>query len=377
MDGVLSVWREAPDDPLERLDYDPERVFRYHLSGRSLSNVTTYRRELEKFHGDDLDWGRLLHEAIRQGEREYVEGIASVDPWPDESRPAREMLVEGVFPLNRVSCVFGMGESAKSLGTEAMMADVSQGRASVGRVTMPRNVLWLDYESEDYQDFALRRMALHLGGWDFLPGSIRWMPARGVPLVDLTERVTREMQRFHCGVFVCDSVAFACGGDLIKADVATGFYNGLARLPLSTKILIAHTNRIEDDKYPFGSIFWHNGIHGASWFVKAAKDDASVTQGWYLRKNSDGPRPQDFALRFEFDETTIQMVAGNLEILNRELGRQSAKQKIHEILADGKIDAKELSGRLDMAENLVRAHLSKMLKKGEVVKIGREWGLAL
>ena len=381
-DTVLSVWREIPDDPLARLDYEPERVFRYHIQGRSLSNVTAYRRELEKFHGDDLDWNRLLHEAIQQAEAECVAQVRSIDPFPNPERPRRGELVEGVFPLNAVSCVFGMGESAKSLGVESAMASASWGRHWLqGKGSTQTNCLWLDYESENEDDFGLRRQALAAGGWDFLPGSIRWIPARGVPVPELIDTLSREMVKFHSGALVVDSVVYACGGDPLKADVASGFYNALAALPTSSKILIAHTDKAENDKYPFGSIFWHNGLHGRSWYVKTSKDETSVSQAWYLRKNSNGRRPQEFALRFDFyeddDEERILLSTANLEELSREQGKQGHWEKIEDVLREGKADLPTIATRSGVPENTARTYLSRMLKKQKVVKVGREWGLSL
>lgn len=374
MDAVLTVFRAPPKDPVEA-DGFVSKPFRYHISGRSLSNITAYRRELEKFHGSDIEWGRLIHEALVAAEQVFKEEAQSLDPWEQEGYDT-ESLVLDVFPRNQVSCVFGMGESAKSLGLEAMGAAISRGATYLGRQTQQSNILWLDYENEHAGMFGIRRQALSLGGLEYYPGSIRWMPARGIPLPDLVDVLAREMQRFHIGVLVVDSVAFACGGKPEVAESATTFYSALAQLPLSTKLLIAHTDKAENDKYPFGSIFWHNGIHGASWFVKATQETGEVVQGWYLRKNSEGPRPGDFAVKYIFKDDVITVEPGNLAHFNRETGRESTGVMVKRaLLTYGRLTAKEISDETGITQKIVSTELSRMKTLGTVKNdgYGRPW----
>lgn len=373
MDAVLTVFRAVPKDPV-MADGFVSRPFRYHISGRSLSNITAYRRELEKFHGQDIEWGRLLHDALHVGEQLFKEEARSLDPGERDDY-VQDHLVEEIFPLHQVSCVFGMGESAKSLGLEAMCAAVSQGVPYLTHPTKSQNILWLDYENEHEGMFGARRAALGRGGLEYYPGSIRWMPARGVPLTDLVDVVGREMQRYHIGVLVVDSVGFAAGGDLVKAEVATSFYTALAQLPLSTKLLIAHTDKAENDKYPFGSIFWHNGIHGTSWFLKANQEPNEVLQGWYLRKNSEGPRPTDFAVKYIFKNDSIQVEAGSLMQLNRQLDREPEGVRIKRaLLLHGQLSAKEIADETGITVANVSANLTKMKARGAVSQgEGRVW----
>ena len=375
LDALLSVWRSCPTDPLRALDWSADKVFRYHISASSLSNVTAYRRELEKFHGDDIPWGSVLHEAIRQAQVDYLGLIQSLDPQAREEMVA-EYLLADVFPLNRVSMVFGMGGSGKSLAVESVMCAVSTGGDWVGRTVAAGNTLWLDYENEDEGDFGRRRQGMALGGLAFYPGSIRWMPGRGVPLPELVETISREMARFHCTNLVIDSVMFACGGDPSKAEVATGFYAALSRLPISTKVLIAHTDKAENDKYAFGSVFWHNGVHGCSWFVKGVNEENRLNMAWYGRKASNG-RQADFAVRYDFEEGAIFLSGGDLATLNRESGREPEVVRIRRaLLSHGKLTTAQISEETGVPIANVSAWMSKMKKKGEAINLPqREWAL--
>lgn len=378
LDALLSVWRTCPTDPLLALDWSADKVFRYHISASSLSNVTAYRRELEKFHGNDIPWGSVLHEAIRQAATDYLGLVQSLDPQATEELIGEDMLA-GVFPLNRVSMVFGMGGSGKSLAVESIVCASSTGADWLGRSSAAGNTLWLDYENEDEGDFGRRRQGMALGGTAFYPGSIRWMPGRGVPLPELAETVGREMTAWYCKTLVVDSVMFACGGDPSKAEIATGFYAALSRLPASTKVLIAHTDKAENDKYAFGSVFWHNGVHGCSWFVKGLSEDSRLNMAWYGRKASNGPRQQDFAVRYDFEDGAIFMSGGDLVALNRETGRLPVGQRVAEALAaGGAMSIKDLAEAVQAKQDIVRARVNEMRAKGRVVKLedGR-WGLAL
>lgn len=376
LDALLSVWRTCPTDPLLALDWSADKVFRYHISASSLSNVTAYRRELEKFHGNDIPWGSVLHEAIRQAASDYLGLVQSLDPQATEELIGEDMLA-GVFPLNRVSMVFGMGGSGKSLAVESIVCAASTGADWLGRGTAAGNILWLDYENEDEGDFGRRRQGMALGGTAFYPGSIRWMPGRGVPLPELAETVGREMTAWYCRTLVVDSVMFACGGDPSKAEIATGFYAALSRLPASTKVLIAHTDKAENDKYAFGSVFWHNGIHGCSWFVKGLSEDSRLNMAWYGRKASNGPRQRDFAVRYDFEDGAIFTSGGDLVALNRETGREPEVLRIRRaLLSHGKLTTAEIAEEAGVAIPNVSAWLSKMKKKGEAINLpDRKWAM--
>jgi hypothetical protein len=378
MDAVLSVWREVPTDPLTALDYDPERVFRYHISARSLSNVTAYRRELEKFHGDDLEWGRLLHEAIRLAEQAVIDAATSINPAATDDDGVLSYIIDGVFPLNSVNCVFGMGEAGKSLNVQAALTKASQGHEWASKSTSPVNTFWLDYEADDPEDFGRRRYWLERGGAEFYPGSIRWMAARGVPFVDLADKVRREMIRFNSTAFVLDSIIFACGDDPRKEGTVTQFYGALSTLPPSTKILIAHTDKAENDKYPLGSIMWHNGVHGMSWYLKAVKSENELHVGWYGRKASNAGVQYDFASRFRFGDGACVVESGNLAAINRATGKASVRDRILALLAASEMEVKEISTALKMTPDRVSPYLSRMLNAGEIQRgEDRRWKLAM
>jgi len=332
-DATLTVFYppEPTGDALKAAMFASESPFEYHIGAKSLSNVTAYRRALQDYYRDEsIAWQRILHEGCRAAEGAFVNRVHSAAPeLPDDYEYDNRALVAGVFPLNRVSMVFGMGETAKSLGLQSVCADASRGVGWVGRATNVRaRTLWLDYESESVHDFAERKLWLTHGGHPFAEDSIRWMAARGIPVTEMVDALTREIERFNLNTVVVDSVAYACGGDPSKAENATSFYNALARLPLCTKLLIAHTDKAENDRYAFGSIFWHNGLHGTSWFVQTQKEQDRITQGWYLRKSSSGPRPHDFAVQMDFEPDSVTVGPGNLTALNQATGMQTVKAKI-------------------------------------------------
>lgn len=374
IDARLSVLRAKPDDILKALDYDPTRMFQYHISAMSLSNVTAYRRELEKFHGNDIDWGVLLHEALLQAKRLHSSEVRSLDPEPEQEQELIYM-VGGVFPENAVSIVFGMGGSGKSLAVESAVAASSGGATWAYRDTRAGNTLWLDYESDGPGDFARRRNGLAQGGVSFYPGSIRWMPGNGVPLPDLVDSLRREMESFHCANLVVDSVLYACGGNPNDPETATQFYNGLHRLPQSTKILIAHTDKQENNKYPFGSIMWHNGIHGMSWFVAGESEGNDLNMGWYGRKASNG-RQQDFAVKYVFEDGAIFMERGDLRSLRDASGGTPEWARIKDALMGGEMGATEISSATGIPVGNVSAWLNKLQKRGEVTKRpDHKWGI--
>ena len=380
-DAELEVIRPRPLDPLASTMWADMEPFRFHIAANSLSNVTTYRRAIQNYYGDDLDWDRLIVRACKQAEAAYK--AASYIEWPEHAPETvgQSFALDQLVPVNEVSCFFGMPEAAKSIAVQSMLHAMSTGYGWLNYPTIRTNALWVDWERPVVDNFALRRRRLIAGGHDVVPGSVGWMRGRGVALPEQTEAIKREMNRIHASVLVVDSVALACGGNAIDQEIANRFFNAVNSLKC-TVILIAHTNRAEDDRMPFGSIFWNAGIHGRSWFLRRStgQDPDVIDVGFYIKKVSDGRRPQDFALRLRFtgDDGPVVLEAGDLQAVNRENGRMTAKDKIRDyLLAEGKgtLAAIAAATKVDYAQ--VKTRIAEMAKNGEATKIGTEWAMAV
>lgn len=371
-DAELEVHRPVPLDPLEAAVWNPGLpAFRFHISTHSLSNITNFRRAIDSYYGKDLPWEQMIIRACKEAEAIYR--AASFVEWPEHAGnlQAISYAVEGMFPEYQVSCLFGMPEAVKSLALQSICHAVSMGWPWLGLPTRQQNVLWLDYENPRVDTFAFRRRRLTMGGHESYPGAIGWMNARGVPLCDQIDAIQREMERMHATMLVVDSLALAAGGDAIEQRVANDFYNAVHKLRC-TVVAIAHTNKAEDDRMPFGSVFWNAGLHGRSWFLKRGEDTEDTrTVGFYGRKVSDGRRLADFGVRFAFEgeDGPITLAAVDIAEINRQTGRTSARERIMGVLmAEGKLAAREIAALTQVPHDQVRSRLSAMAKAGEVAK---------
>jgi hypothetical protein len=62
----------------------------------------------------------------------------------------------------------------------------------------------------------------------------------------------------RCHVRNLDSIVVACGGsDVMKPVTAAQYTAALERIGVPV-LSLAHVNRADDLRYPFGSVFWHN-----------------------------------------------------------------------------------------------------------------------
>ena len=358
----LEVSRPVPDEPLAAAMWQPGEPFDFHISAHSLSNLTTYRRAIENYYGKDLEWERLIIRACKRAEAAYrsASNLENPDDYTVTTGP--EHMIDDVLRKNQVNVVFGMGESAKSLVVQDMVQHMTAGAWWAGRHTINSRWLWLDYENPTKEDFSFRRMRLVLGmEAEVQTETVMWLWGRGIALPDYLATVEREMQGMGADGLVIDSAVFACGGDAIKQEVATHFFNSLNRLRTTT-ILIAHTDKAENDRMPFGSVFWHNGIHGLSWYVKKVAHAGSdeLTVGFYNRKVSGGRKPHDFAVRVRFDGTVgpIRLEPAELSDEQELANKGNAWVRIWSAL-DGEMTYKQLAEATNLTEQGVKTALRR------------------
>ena len=130
-------------------------------------------------------------------------------------------------------------------------------------------VLILDYEG-------------HPGEWARRIGSLDPSAAAGVsylapigPLRSVADAIAYEADALDITYVVVDSAVMACGDDPMKPDAARSYGEGVIRLgrPVLT---LAHVTKLDDARYPFGSIFWHN-LARTTWSLTADGEAALLT----------------------------------------------------------------------------------------------------
>jgi hypothetical protein len=160
--------------------------------------------------------------------------------------PAPPLVVGRISPQGH-TMLFGPGDAGKGL---LACAWAKQHVVDGGRV------LILDFE--DHPEEWARRL-WGLGGVDMFEGTpIRHVsPLRvGKPDWDLLTAAAAEHQ---ASLVIVDSVAYAVpGADPSEPQAATTYSALIQQFGLPV-LSLAHMNRMGDERYPFGSVFWHAG----------------------------------------------------------------------------------------------------------------------
>ena len=139
-----------------------------------------------------------------------------------------------------------------------------------------RRVLICDYENHPsewarriygFGAGALTSRVLHVA-----PLTAAWGGKRGAIWVQAEELRELALQ-FEADYLLVDSLVTACAGsDPTKPETVSQFTAALEYIGLPT-LSLAHTDKAENLRYPFGSIFWHN-LARMTWSLKA--DGATV-----------------------------------------------------------------------------------------------------
>ncbi len=184
----------------------------------------------------------------------------------DEPEPMK-FIVEDILPDNYLSVIFGAGASGKSYLALTIVCCVAMGIDFLGKSVIKGNVLYLDFELEQYeQTRRAYRVARGLGlerppkGLFYLqPGSNQDVPLK---LQDLITRLRNTIETNKVRLVVVDSAGMAIEGDTEKAKDVISLFQALRGLKVSI-LLIDHQSKLKQgedykNKSVFGSIYKFN-----------------------------------------------------------------------------------------------------------------------
>jgi hypothetical protein len=172
--------------------------------------------------------------------------------------PPAPMLIDRLDPLGH-TILYGTGGVGKgALSCSWIVKLVQDGQ----------RVLILDYERHP-EEWSRRIAALHRGVHD--SDRVRHMvPADSIHKA--AADIARVCAKHEIGVVVVDSAVMACGSDPLKPEAAADY--AAAILDIGRPVLsLAHVTKVDDARYPFGSVFWHN-LARMTWSLSG--DDGEV-----------------------------------------------------------------------------------------------------
>lgn len=172
--------------------------------------------------------------------------------------PPAPMLIDRLDPLGH-TILYGTGGVGKgALACSWITQLVRDGH----------RVLILDYERHP-EEWSRRIAALDLG----VHGSqlVRHLvPAE--PIRKAAPEIASTCDLHELDYVVVDSAVMACGADPLKPEAAADY--AAAILDIGRPVLsLAHVTKVDDARYPFGSVFWHN-LARMTWSLSG--DDGEV-----------------------------------------------------------------------------------------------------
>jgi hypothetical protein len=343
---------------------------RYNLSSltsrRELAKYLATRAELPK----PLTWVDTVETACTLMCREMHRGKAIID-LAEVADPGEPSYVVAKLILERqLNILYGEAEAGKSLLTCALAYAVAAGDSVLlGLRASQQDVWYLDWETDEAEvTRRLRRISRGFGLEEIPPIHYIHMDR---PLSEEGETVAK----ITGGVAFIDSLTPACGGDIIRPESPTSFWNIVRAIPGSV-VIIGQTQKGEkgSNKTVLGSgVFTYMGR--SAWEIVGCQDADTVHVAAFHRKCNMGKKWQPMAWRFEFDDTarTLRVATEEIDAVGEFAARQTLTDQVGSLLIHGSATVKDIAAQLDLKENAVRSILNR--HRNRFVKVGDEWGL--
>ena len=331
-----------------------------------------------KFAGS-IDWALMLDqlcegvvERARQGEP--VQELWTSDDVPDLVYLLHPILIRGVPTI-----VFGEKGVAKSTLSQICYLILSlpwhDNPLGLGAPPEPVRTLVLDYELPG--EIAQRNMKRLQEGMD-LPPVLLYHRRCFAPLVDDIEQVANHVAAVKAEVVIIDSLAGACGGDLIKTEPANRFYEALGKLKVTSLILAQTSKDLEGKrKTVYGNALFT--YYARSIFELCRSDFSAdgLSVGLFHRW-ANLTRLHDsmgFRLSFNGTHTTVEREPVNIIEFKDKINKRDA---VLGVLKRGALSFPALEAELGGGgSSALRVLLSRMKQQGLVTNPEHgTWGLA-
>ena len=282
-------------------------IFRDSLNLTSSRTRSATAKELATIRGGP-NWREMLEDVCWRVVDAHRQGRPAILVRDAQAPPDGEDLVALLATKRDPAIIFGDGGVSKSYIGLALAASIHTQRELIAGLPAAAKLrtAFLDFEWNPWPHHKRLRA---LWGPSELPDLVYIPCQQEGPLVHQVDRLRRKFHEHRIEFVVIDSIAQALSGPATEDETARAYFQALARLEVGS-IHLAHivkdAKKPEQTKYPFGSVFFHNGAR-LTWYVekvRASKSSLEVTL--HNRKVNDGGLADPIGLRFEFgDRTTI------------------------------------------------------------------------
>ena len=347
--------------------------------GRSNLSGNRGRADLVRYlnaRSDALPWAEVVEEVCRLVLEAVREGQPSVritdvpEQAPDIAFRVAPMIVEG-FP----NIIFGPGGSGKSL--VGMMAAIAvQGPWNLCDLeVLPGNVYVCDWELDDR---TYRRMADQLcRGFDIDLPPFHYRQCMS-SLTDEAESIARYAAREAIDLIIVDSLGFAIGGNKGDQEPTMRMFSAMRtwRHRDGSQITVLAVDHVTNDdaqaNRPYGSVYTQNAARSL-WRVRAEQEEGSniLELGLFQTKANFGKQPP-IGLKAEFNDSAIYLSRADVRHLGTGVKRGlSDSMKIKTALVEARepLTKDAIADRTGLTEHIVRARLSDLKRRGDVVTL--------
>ena len=232
------------------------------------------------------------------------------------------------FPTRHLTILFGAADSLKSCLLLYALGSLAHAGVPVGLI---------DWELDEHIH-SLRE--LELFGTPHRP-AVHYLRAER-PLVHELPRIQQWVREHSLAFLGLDSIAFGTAGAAEDSENAMA-HNRAFRALNCGGLAVAHirkegTNPAETERYPFGSIFWHNSAR-CTWFAKATDPTATAggprTIGLFCRKANLSARLAAVAFAFRFEPGRITVARANVATSPELAASLPLWQRIREVVRSG------------------------------------------
>ncbi len=274
---------------------------------------------------------------------ELRSAVSRAEPW----------LIEGLAHSVEPTMIYADGGVGKSIEALAIGLALNTGESQMGFVPCGRRrVLYLDWElnAEEHRSRAARIL-----GETAIPDLLYRRCTRPI---DQEAPVIREaIERFGVDFLIIDSAAPACGGSPESSEAPAMFFQVLKRDLRLPALVLAHVTKKGDNRYPFGSVFWHNYAR-TTWFVdRETDDDGDAILTFHNRKNNLGRLHDPIAISVSFQRNRIIGTRVAAPIVEPGPMAGNVQERILAELRERPQSVTQLASKLDVKPDTIKRRL--------------------
>uniref|UniRef100_A0A6H1ZQJ1 Putative ATPase domain containing protein n=1 Tax=viral metagenome TaxID=1070528 RepID=A0A6H1ZQJ1_9ZZZZ len=203
-----------------------------------------------------------------------------------------------------------------------------------------------------------------------------------LPLADDIEAIEKEIIKTGASLLIIDSLAAAAGGEdaELKGSQSALRFNSAIRKLNTTSLIIAQTSKGQAEKSR------HKTIYGSTIFTYYARNIFELCHSEEIDSNTKhlalfhrecnlARKSAPMGIRLDFNEDRSISINRESVSISEFTDKMTTQARILDVLKRGAMEIKELAQSLDITEPNCRMAVSRLTKKGKLIKVSTGYGL--